>query len=217
MKSTIYILSGLGADKRVFRNIDFGNNDIVHIDWILPFKKEKLKDYCKRISLQITSENPILIGLSFGGIIALEISRLIKVKRVILISSAKTKYEIPFYYRFAGKLYLHKLLPSKLMRKSNKLTNWLFSVETREEKDLLNSILNETEPIFLKWAIDKIVSWENAENHSNISHIHGTSDKILPYKYVQNITLVINGGHFMVLNKADEISLYILNKINTNN
>lgn len=95
------------------------------------------------------------------------------------------------------------------MRKTNGILNWLFGIKTMEEKKLLNSILNETEPCFLKWAIDKIIRWENTENHIDVSHIHSTSDKILPIKYVHNTTLVENGGHFMVYNKANEISDFI--------
>ena len=78
-------MSGLGVDKRVFDNINFGKLDLEFIDWIEPTKKESLQDYSSRISKKVTSENPILIGLSFGGIVAVEISKIIKTKKIMTL------------------------------------------------------------------------------------------------------------------------------------
>lgn len=66
----LYIFSGLGADKRVFNYLDFSKYNTTFIDWINPFENESIEDYAKRLTSQITSEKPILIGLSFGGIMA---------------------------------------------------------------------------------------------------------------------------------------------------
>lgn len=77
----IYIFSGLGVDKRVFENINFGNLNVHFVDWIEPLKNESLEDYAKRISIPFKDDNPILIGLSFGGILAVEISKIIKTKK----------------------------------------------------------------------------------------------------------------------------------------
>ncbi|WP_333853837.1 hypothetical protein [Epilithonimonas sp.] len=39
----IYVFSGLGVDKRVFDNIDFGTLDVEFIDWIEPLENESLE------------------------------------------------------------------------------------------------------------------------------------------------------------------------------
>lgn len=70
MKLTIYIISGLGADKRMFQNFSFESYNVIHIDWILPLENETLQNYALRISENIKDENAILIGLSFGGILS---------------------------------------------------------------------------------------------------------------------------------------------------
>ena len=36
-------------------------------------------------------------------------------------------------------------------------------------------------------------------------HIHGTADKILPMRFVNCQIKVVNGGHFMTLNKAEAL------------
>ena len=134
LKPTIYIISGLGADKRMFQNFSFEGFEVVHIDWDLPLENETLQNYALRISENIKDENAILIGLSFGGIISVEISKIKKFKKVFLLSSAKTKFEIPFYYRFLGKLNLLRMIPSSILKKVNSLTYLVFGAKTNFEK-----------------------------------------------------------------------------------
>ena len=141
----LYIFSGLGADKRVFKYLDFSKYNATFIDWINPFENESIEDYAKRLTVQVTSEKPILIGLSFGGIMAVEVGKIIESKKIILIASAKNKSEIPFYYRLAGFLNLHKLIPTKLMKKSNFLSFWFFGINSKENKNLLTEILKDTD------------------------------------------------------------------------
>lgn len=209
----IYIFSGLGVDKRVFDKIDFGNLNPKFIDWIEPNKNEPLSNYCKRISKEIKAENPILIGLSFGGIVAVEISKIIKIQNVILIASAKTKNELPLLYRIAGSLRITKLIPASILKQQNFLTNWFFGVNSQEDKKLLGRILTETNPKFLKWAINEIANWKNLQKPMNYIHIHGNNDKIIPVKNVEANFIIENGGHFMTVNKPKEIEKIIKNVI----
>lgn len=113
----VYILSGLGADERVFRYLDFKDLDVAFVKWIKPLANETITRYTQRISEQIKCKNPVLIGLSFGGIIATELAKIIPVKQLILISSLKTRTEIPFIYRLAGQLRLHQLIPYSFLKK----------------------------------------------------------------------------------------------------
>ena len=209
----LYIFSGLGADKRVFKYLDFSKYNATFIDWINPFENESIEDYAKRLTKQITSEKPILIGLSFGGIMAIEVGKIIESEKIILIASAKNKNEIPFYYRFAGFLNLHKLIPTKLMKSSNFLSFWFFGINSKENKNLLTEILKDTDETFLKWAIDKIVNWKNAHIHKNLKHIHGTADRILPIQFVKSDIKIVNGGHFMTIDRFEELNIVLENSI----
>lgn len=213
MSKELYIFSGLGADERVFQRLDFSGFSITFIQWIVPHENETIENYATRLLEQIKTAKPTLIGLSFGGLIAVEIAKQIVTEKVILISSAKTKKEIPFYYRFAGKLGLHKLLPTNLLKSSNFITNWLFGTITSNDELLLKQILRDTDPIFLKWAIDKIARWTNQTNTENTFHIHGTTDKILPLSFVKCNATIKNGGHLMTLNKAEELNQLLRQQI----
>ena len=202
----LYVFSGLGADERVFTHIDFGAYKPVFIRWITPLHQEKIEDYATRISTQITTVRPILIGLSFGGIIAIEIAKQIPVAQIILIASVKTKTELPPYFMAGKGFMLHKFIPASILKQANFITYWFFGIKTAADKKLLKNILYDTDPGFLKWGIDKIAHWKNSAIPANIIHIHGTNDKIFPLKYINYDYKVIDGGHFMAINKAERIS-----------
>lgn len=179
------------------------------IKWIVPHKKETIENYATRLIDQITTTKPILIGLSFGGLMAVEVAKQIDTDKVILIASAKTKEEIPFYFRLAGKVRFHKLLPTGLLKNLNLITNWFFGTKSISDRKLLKQILIDTDSKFLKWAIDKSVRWTNDVHTKNIFHIHGTSDRILPLKFVNCSIKIENGGHLMTLNKPGELTKII--------
>ncbi|MBI1307443.1 MAG: alpha/beta hydrolase [Bacteroidetes bacterium] len=203
---TIYILSGLGVNHRVFDQIDFGEFVPVHIQWITPLKNEPIDHYALRISAQITTEKPILIALSFGGIIAQEIARVLPVDKIILIASVKTYHEIPNYFRIAGKIGLHKIIPMYFLRHANLITHWFFGTRNTTDKQLLKQILLETDPVFIRWALHQTVNWNNKIPVQNVIHIHGTSDRILPIRHVKCNIPISDGGHFMTVNRSDEIA-----------
>lgn len=211
----IYCLSGLGADKRVYRQLKFKGYQPVHIDWLEPHRGETLTSYARRLTTQIKSEQPILIGLSFGGLVAVEIAKQIAVEKVILISSAKQQQEIPLYFRLFRWFPIHRVFPFKsLLWAVYWLINWLFSLETQEECQLLKAILFDTDAHFLKWAMHRVVIWENNTIPNCIYHIHGSSDRIFPLSFVRPDVTINQGGHFMIMNRADKISQLIDKIIN---
>lgn len=209
MIKNLYIFSGLGADERVFQQLDFSDFRPTFIKWIAPQNSETIEHYASRLLKQINSENPILIGLSFGGLMAIEVAKQIDTEKVVIISSVKTKKEIPFYFRLAGLLKLHSILPTRLLKSSNSITYWFFGARSKQDKELLKQILKDTDPFFLKWAIGKVACWRNQTKIKNLVHIHGTNDKILPFNFVNCNYVVKKGGHFMVLNRANEITNFL--------
>ena len=100
----LFLFSGLGADKRVFEFLDLSKYSVYHISWIKPLPKELMADYARRLLPQIKTEKPIFVGVSFGGMIALEIAKLILVEKVILISSAVSSKSIPSYFKVMANL-----------------------------------------------------------------------------------------------------------------
>ncbi|MGC4103191.1 alpha/beta fold hydrolase [Ferruginibacter sp.] len=205
---TIYFFSGLGADSRAFKNLVFEPGiKTVFVDWIEPYKNEPMAAYAKRLTAVIDQSAPfILIGLSFGGMLATEALQFISPQKTILISSAARRQELPFYYKMAGALKLNKLLPKKNIHKSNMFTNWVFSISSRSDRFLLEDILTSSNPSFSQWAINEIVNWKRTTTPENIIRIHGNKDRVLPIINFKPHYLLDAGGHFMIVNRAAEIS-----------
>jgi pimeloyl-ACP methyl ester carboxylesterase len=207
LKKKIYLISGLGADERIFEFLDLGDCEPIHINWIEPRQNETIKDYALRLRVQIETEKPLILGVSFGGMIATEIAKQIDYEQVILISSAKTKNEIPILYRLFGQISLHRFIPIKLFKQANFVTYWFFGMKTKAEKKLLKSILTDTNSSFLKWAINSILKWDNEYQITRLIQIHGSEDKILPKQNIIKVDYEIDkGGHLMIYNRANEIN-----------
>lgn len=215
MAEELYIFSGLGADERVFQRLDFGVHKTTFIKWIPPNDNETIEQYSTRLLDQITATKPILIGLSFGGIVAIEVAKQIDSEKIVLIASAKTRNEIPFYFRFVGRLGFHKMIPVKILKMNNFITNWFFSVHSSFDKRILKQILIDTDPIFLKWAIDKTLKWTNKALLKNVFHIHGDRDRILPSVFVNCDAKVKNGGHLMTLTESDAVNAVLRGLLGT--
>jgi len=203
----IYAISGLGADRRVFEYLTL-ENELISLDWMIPKGNEPIEDYAKRFAEKygIDKENNfILMGVSFGGLIAIEISKLYKPKMTILISSAETKNEINKFGRLIGRVGITKILPKKLFDPPRKIAHYLFGTD---KKELLNSILDDTDLDFAKWAVNELVNWKNITKLKNVLKIGGSKDKLLPP--IDKKTIIIEGGeHFMIVDKANEISKII--------
>jgi len=213
---TIYFISGLGADERVFQYLHLTGVNAKYIHWEIPQKHESLRDYSARLIPQIDlSGEVILLGVSFGGMVAQEISKIIPVHKVIILSSIKSIREFDWQLRLVRALRLYCFVPSRVLKWSNLLTgNYYFGTTTKAESHLLKLIILDTDRLFMQWAIREIMRW-NYDGHSNpaIVHIHGDNDRIFPIKNITNAILIKGGGHFMIVNRADEISAIIEREI----
>lgn len=210
----LFLFSGLGADKRAYQYLDFSGHSVNHIEWVPPLKKESIELYAKRLAAEIKSEQPILIGLSFGGLMAIEVSKHIETHKVILISSVKTKMELPTYYKLIGGLGLYKLMPRRRLTQPDKVMYWLFGLKRTLHKKLLADIMNDSDTDFVKWAINKMTKWNNEFIPNNVIHIHGSKDRIFPIEKIQADIVINDGGHFMTVDKSEELTLQIRNLLN---
>lgn len=206
----LYAISGLGADKRVFQNLRL-DCELIPIDWIEPKKNETIEAYSNRLSQGIdTTEKFGIIGVSFGGLVAVEMSKQLNPVLTIIISSAETYKELRTIYRVFGKSKLVGLIPVKFFDPPRRIAHWVFGAK---DKQLLSKILDDTDLNFAKWAVKELVNWKNEEKLVNpILKIGGTHDKLIPPKG-EHTKLIERGAHFMIVDKADEISEIINEEI----
>ncbi|MEO7801777.1 MAG: alpha/beta hydrolase [Ginsengibacter sp.] len=202
----IYCLSGLGADEKIFSKLDFKNNHVTYIQWLKPEKSESICDYARRIANKITLPQPVLIGISFGGMMCIEIAKLITVKKVIIISSIKTRLELPFWLKAAGWLKLNKLFPMRSFKLIEPLEDYNLGIETTEEKTMVHEYRRTIDRSYAEWAINCVLNWQNKEIPVNVIHLHGDKDRIFKINNVNADHIIKTGGHFMVMNRAIEIN-----------
>lgn len=199
----IYGISGLGADERVFKYLSL-KHEIIPLNWIKHDKNESLEHYASRLAAKIDANEDFgVLGVSFGGLVAVEISKILNPKVTILISSVETKNELGFVIKGLGKMKVVKYLPSKIFNPPKKIAHFLFGTENKE---LLNKILDDTDLDFTKWAVNKLLNWKNTTHLSSVIKISGTNDKLLPPTKTDNTILIEKGEHFMIVDKAKEIS-----------
>lgn len=204
----IYAISGLGADERVFKKLKL-DYPIHIIQWYAPNKEKDLSTYAKSLLEQIDlNDQVILIGVSFGGMIAIALQPYVHPMLTILISSAQNKYELPVLYRWVGKMQILRWIPSKWMKIPKSFAKWLFKAE---DEQTLYAIIRDTDLQFLKWALLAITSWDEDNTYANVVKIHGTKDRVIPYRASKRLITVKDGGHFMIVDKAAELS-QIINK-----
>jgi len=200
----VYLIPGLGADRRVFQYLDLSEYSIGHISWIKPLPTESIEQYAGRLTEQVTSPDPVLLGVSFGGIMAIEMAKHLKAKKIILISSARTQRDIPLHFKLLGRAGVQNILPVSWWKRPNRLLYYFFGIHTAQERVLLSEIVRDTDPRFLKWALHQIVHWKNELAPENAILIHGSADRLFPNSQA-DITIP-GGGHFMVVSKAKEVS-----------
>jgi pimeloyl-ACP methyl ester carboxylesterase len=178
----------------------------VFIEWIKPNAKESLEEYAVRLRQCITEPNPVVVGVSFGGMLASEMAKREPSLKAIIISSNKTSAEFPAYLRVGKYLPVYKWLPPKLVKATGRLTKNIVGPKGKEQKKVFLQILNDTDPKFTNWATDAILRWSNKVVPNNVVHIHGDADRLLPYSFVTCDYTIKKGTHLMIFDRAKELS-----------
>ena len=203
---TVYFISGLGADKRTFSFLDLSFCNPAFIDWLVPLPKETMAAYAGRLRAVINEEKPIIVGLSFGGMLVTEMAKADLNLKAIIISSNKMASEFPFWLRMGKWIPVYKWVPDLFYTYCSLVTSWFLGAKGKEEKKVLRKIIADTDIHFTKWAIEAIMLWDNNTIPQNLIHVHGTADKLLPYMFVKPDHTVKSGEHLMIMDKAQEVS-----------
>ncbi|MDH5474431.1 MAG: alpha/beta hydrolase [Cyclobacteriaceae bacterium] len=213
-KPIIYLIPGQGADERLFSKLTFDKNaySIKHIKYHTPEKNTTLKSYALQLSKQIdTTEAFILVGVSLGGMIATELIDFLSPEKVIIISSAKSKKELPFRYRIQKVMPIYKLLSSRAIKRGAFIMQPIVEPDRNVEEEIFKSMLTDKNKHFMKRSVQMIIQWNRTIYSSDIIHIHGDKDNTIPIRNINYDYAVIDGSHMMTLTRPEIISK-ILNK-----
>lgn len=197
MKTPIYCMPGMGASSRIFEHWKDSELYELHLlDWEEPNKRESLEEYAQRIAQKITLPSPILLGVSFGGILVQEIAKIIPDCRgIILVSTIKSEKELPLWMKICKNMKLHYIFPIK----------WIASLrlweKTKRYERLYKKYMSITTPNYLSWVVISILNWKVTSTTIPIIHIQGDKDWVFPIKYIKNCITIKGGTHIMTINR----------------
>ena len=204
-------MPGMSANPDIFEHLHLPEESYkMHwLSWIKPHKKEPLSQYSQRLCENVKHDNVVLIGVSLGGLIVQEMSRFITVKRLVLISTVKSKYELPPYMRFGRYTKLYKVLPNGLAKHFKKLEALPIGKSFKTRLKLYERYVGPVDKSYLDWAIREILNWEQESPIPGSIHIHGDADKIFPIKYIKDCYVVKGGTHIMIVNRFKWLNQYL--------
>jgi pimeloyl-ACP methyl ester carboxylesterase len=202
-KIPVYLMPGLAASAAIFERIALPEVtfEIVLLEWEIPLDQETLPDYAKRMTGKIKHPNPVLIGVSFGGILVQEMAAFVQARKVIIISSVKSNLEFPRRMKIAKTTKAYKLIPMSLILNIENLAKFSFGTKVNQRLKLYEKFLSVRDIRYLDWAVEKVILWDRTVANKNVIHIHGDADDVFPIKYISDCIVVKGGTHIMILNK----------------
>ncbi|MDG1715316.1 alpha/beta hydrolase [Lacinutrix sp.] len=199
----VYLMPGMAANPSIFDNLSLPENQFqLHkLHWEIPLKNESLSNYALRMTKKIEHEDIVLLGVSFGGILVQEMSKHITLRKLFIVSSVKTKHELPTRFKVLKATKAYKLLPTQLASNLDLLAKFSFGDTIKKRIDLYKKYLSVNNKYYLDWSIEQVINWEQDKVIPEVIHIHGEKDLVFPYQYISNCITIKNGTHIMIIDK----------------
>lgn len=211
-KKHLYFFPGLGASPKIFEFISLPEEqyELHFLEWKMPLSiNENIEEYAARMCRDVTESEPILIGVSFGGIMVQEMSKLIAAKKVIIISSIKSHHELPTTLRIIRDTKAYKLFPTKIVENLESYAKYFLGDYLKKRAELYKMYLSVRDADYMQWAIYNVLHWKQEKEIKNITHIHGLDDNVFPVKHIDDFIPIEKATHTMILTKAKTISSLI--------
>ena len=208
----IHCFPGLGLNKEIFDQLSFPGYEVHTYDWLEPAPHEPLAQYASRFAGQLRSPSipKVIIGHSFGGVLAQEISQHTEVLGIILLSSVRSDLEIPPRLHWVAKWGLYRLVSKWNILCSFPFWGFWHGVKSKNLEQVFLNSFSHLSSHYFRWALLKLGTWPGLETNTPIIQIHGSADKTFPLNRIQQPTkVIVGGGHLMLYNQGKEITKVI--------
>ncbi len=209
----LILLSGMGADERVFRLQRDKFPSLSLPGWIPPQRGEDLPRYAQRMAEHVDPGGPCFVGgVSLGGMIAIEMARFLDCRGCFLIASVRSPRELPWRARVMKPVAL--LLPPGSGGLPPLASKIALGVAGRFLGPVSKSLLRQladADRHFLRWASMALLRWKPHEDSLAIPirQIHGDRDHVLPHSLTTPDRLVRGGGHVLPMTHANEVNEFL--------
>lgn len=211
-KKIIYCIPGLGQDERIFSKLQIKDAEIRYVKWITAKDEEDIPGYAARLADQIKEEEQevYLLGVSLGGIMAIEIAELRPIKKIILISTVKNRKELPPSFEFMGKIPLRTNSFAKFLIDSQIILKPFLGKTDEAGLQLFNDMLKASDLDFIRWAWNHIPKWKyNKKLKAPYVHFHGTQDLVFPIKHIDEAITLAGATHFAIYDEIKKLNRLI--------
>ena len=212
-KESIYAIPGLGLDGRIFDGLEIPGYEIKVIEYLDPVENESLDDYVIRMmaNLPQREEAVYLMGHSFGGIIAQEISKKRACKGLILLSTIMDPLELPPYLSVMRKLPAYDLIKKEIIRRTYFIWGEQDGYNNHEERKIFMEMTDKLSDYYYRWAVRSVVQWSPiGQVTCPFIRLHGNRDKTFLFRFLKGDFITISGGTHVVLKaKAEVVNAYI--------
>ena len=210
----IVFLAGLGVDERLFVRQRPPFPTLVVPRWIEPHPGEALREYSRRMAATISPHpDMILGGVSMGGMVALEMAKILKPRGLVLIGSCQRPNEIFGWIRAVASVARYApALRGNHMKWIAKMGMPLMGVCERGHREILLQLAEDLSSKFACWAAGAIVDWPGATPAMcPVLRIHGRRDRMIrcPLESSsanQTTAIVAGAGHVLNLTHAEEVN-----------
>jgi pimeloyl-ACP methyl ester carboxylesterase len=204
---TIIFIPGLSADERMFHSIKNELKNSYVLNWIEPNSKELLSSYVKRLKQKLPpDENYFVVGVSFGGIVALELTKQINSIGCLLVGSITSLKGLSFSKRQLLKLF--RMDSQKIIVSSKFMYRRFGSFSPNHIRSKTRRFTGGKAP-FYAWAYGALSNWEPPETKVPVYHIHGTDDEVFPIGLATPTKVIEGGGHNIMHSHPQVIGQYI--------
>lgn len=208
----LFAIPGLGVDGRVFQKLQHYIPQIEVIEWLEPQKNESLQAYAKRMAEPMLDfQGPkLMIGISFGGVVAQEISTFLPLDGLILLSTFKKGDERPWFFSIGEKIPVYSLLRGKLRYHFLPMMGPFIGIPDKEDQLLLQDMFMSASISHRIWGASQIVKWRGVDLNMPWLHVHGLEDRVFPASNISYASMIKGTGHFMVSQEAEQVANLML-------
>ncbi len=215
----IVLFPGMGADARMFDALRTEFPQIVTPPWphINDRPTPTLIAFAARVAEQmktsglvtpgVANPNLVLGGASFGGMVALEVAKLVRPRAVVLMGSCRHPSAIP--RRLAWLEWLCRPIPAPLLDHLKFLArtgdHGLGPMEPHHSL-LLSQMMDDTPMRFVAWCARAIFGWPGCPDPGvPVIHIHGRLDGMILASRVQPDVWIDGAGHVPSMTHPREV------------
>ncbi len=209
-KLKVYLIPGMSAGAESFEALSIPKNCTSEVlPWLVPKPQEALIDYAKRMLNPVDTTAPyILLGVSFGGIVAQEALHFLKPEALVLVSTVKSSAEKPKWMRWMSRTDMHKILPYYIAAHLSDKPWRMLPEHWHKRLKQYDYYLPMRDPIYLSWGVHQVLKWKGVTSNSDVPvvHIHGDSDDLFPLRHIKGAHVIKGGPHIMILTHGKAVS-----------